>query len=203
MVKINRDKFSLVHEDADLFHRSEWDDEDGPSTWYVVYRVILALFMATGVTLHFVSTLDTLGIKWFIYMTNQGIGLLTLHYLIYAGIVVGTRLSSHDIPSGTFPRLYSFSWGMQTMFTAVALWISLVYWIALHPYVVKCNLMQGTWMTILNVFLHAINTVSCLIDIMITARPRYGSWCSSWRLCADASDNGFLVGTGLDTSENK
>ena len=72
MVKINRGKFSLVHEDADLFHRSEWDDEDGPSTWYVVYRVILALFMATGVTLHFVSTLDTLGIKWFIYMTNQG-----------------------------------------------------------------------------------------------------------------------------------
>ena len=37
--------------------------------------------------LHFVSTLDTLGSKWFIYMTNQGIGLLTLHYLVYAGPV--------------------------------------------------------------------------------------------------------------------
>ena len=58
MVKINRGKFSLVHEDADLFHRSEWDDEDGPSTWYVVYRVILALFMATGVTL------NSMGVLW-------------------------------------------------------------------------------------------------------------------------------------------
>ena len=53
---------------------------------YVVYRVLLAMFMSVGVTLHIVSTLDTLGIKWFIYMTNQGIGFLTLHYLIYAGI---------------------------------------------------------------------------------------------------------------------
>mgnify|MGYP007048369328 CR=1 FL=1 len=33
----------------------------------------MALFMSTGIALHFVSTLDTLGIKWFIYMTNQGI----------------------------------------------------------------------------------------------------------------------------------
>ena len=65
-------KFSLVHDDATLFHRSEWDISDDPSTWYCVYRVALALFMALGVTLHFVATFDSLGIKWFIYMTNQG-----------------------------------------------------------------------------------------------------------------------------------
>ena len=32
-------------------------------------------------------------------------------------------------------------------------------------------LSSGTEMEILNVFLHGINTVSCLLDIMITARP--------------------------------
>ena len=35
--------------------------------------------MSTGITLHFVSTLDTLGLKWFIYMTNQGKQVNTEH----------------------------------------------------------------------------------------------------------------------------
>ena len=60
--------------DVSLFHSSEWDGEGVTSTWYVVYRICMALFMSTGITLHFVSTLDTLGLKWFIYMTNQGRG---------------------------------------------------------------------------------------------------------------------------------
>ena len=66
------DKFWLVDSDVSLFHSSEWDSQGVTSTWYTVYRICLALFMSTGIALHFVSTLDTLGIKWFIYMTNQG-----------------------------------------------------------------------------------------------------------------------------------
>ena len=58
--------------DVSRFHSSEWDRAGVTSTWYTVYRITLALFMSTGITLHFVSTLDTLGVKWFIYMTNQG-----------------------------------------------------------------------------------------------------------------------------------
>lgn len=141
------------------------------STWYTVYRIGLALFMAAGVTLHFVSTLDTLGVKWFIYMTNQGIGLLTLHYLIYAGIVLGRRLRASSSFPDTFPALYSFSWGLQTCTATVALFITLVYWIVLHPFVVENNLIQGTWMETLNVFLHGVNSLSCLVDLMVTARP--------------------------------
>ena len=40
-----------------------------------------------------VSTADTLGGKWFIYMTNQGILFLAIHYVIYAIIVVQRRLA--------------------------------------------------------------------------------------------------------------
>ena len=171
MGRIDKEKFSLQHHDVDLFHRSEWDKQGETSIWYVVYRVCLALFMVTGIVLHFVSTLDTLGTKWFIYMTNQGISGLTIHYVIYAGIVCGRKLSSGSTPIGPLPFLYSFSWGLQTCFTTVALWISIIYWTALHPYVVEFNIIQGTWMNILNVFLHGINTVSCLLDMMTTARP--------------------------------
>merc|ERR1711902_291725 len=73
MGRIDKEKFKLVHSNVDLFHSSEWEGDDShPSTWYVVYRTCLALAMVTGISLHFVSTLETLGSKWFIYMTNQG-----------------------------------------------------------------------------------------------------------------------------------
>ena len=172
MGRFDKEKFGLNHHDTDLFHRSEWDGGGVTSTWYVIYRVVLAIFMVTGIVCHFVSTLDTQGIKWFIYMTNQGISLLTIHYIIYAGIVLGRRISSSPPHiTGSLPPLYKLSWGMQTCFTTVALWISLVYWTALHPYVVEFNIMKTTWMKVLNVFLHGVNTISCVVDMMMTARP--------------------------------
>ena len=122
------------------------------------------------------STLDTLGSKWFIYMTNQGIGLLTLHYLVYAGgrwqvagavtlagIVLGRRLGGPSVPQDGLPALYSFSWGLQTTFTTVALWITIIYWTALHPYVVEFDLIQGAWMHALNYFLHLVSRHQGLI----------------------------------------
>ena len=149
---------------------SAWDGSGAPSLWYVIYRIAIALFMLVGVLCHFVSTLDTLGTKWFIYMTNQGISLLVVHYLVYAGVVVGRRIGSpHPLPA--LPTSYSISWGLQSCFSTVALWITLVYWIALHPYVIEFGLIKGDWMIALNYFLHLVNTLSCLVDIFLTARP--------------------------------
>jgi len=54
---------------------------------------------------------------------------------------------------------------------STALFISLVYWVALHPLVVKYNTLQTAWHQFLNAFLHALNSVSCFIDMFITARP--------------------------------
>ena len=92
-----------------LFHRSEWDSGAGavPSTAYTVYRLAMAAFMATGVTLHIVATLDTLGIKWLIYMTNQGILLLTIHYVLYAGIVTANFFLPRGLTyTGSLPFIY-------------------------------------------------------------------------------------------------
>lgn len=170
LCKIDPQLFLLQHHQPDRFHRSVWDGSGAPSLWYVAYRILIALFMLVGVLCHFASTLDTLGIKWFIYMTNQGISLLVLHYLVYAGVVVGRRLGApHPLPS--LPTAYKVSWGLQSCFSTVALWITLVYWIALHPYVVEFDLIQGEWMIALNYFLHLVNTLSCLLDIFLTARP--------------------------------
>jgi len=168
--KFDPQLFLLQHHQPDRFHRSAWDGSGAPSLWYVIYRIAIALFMLVGVLCHFVSTLDTLGIKWFIYMTNQGISLLVLHYLVYAGVVVGRRIGApHPLPS--LPTAYSVSWGLQSCFSTVALWITLVYWTALHPYVIEFDLIKGDWMIALNYFLHLVNTLSCLVDIFLTARP--------------------------------
>jgi len=168
--KFDKELFLFQHHQPDRFHRSAWDGSGAPSLWYVIYRIAIALFMLVGVLCHFVSTLDTLGTKWFIYMTNQGISLLVVHYLVYAGVVVGRRIGSpHPLPA--LPTSYSISWGLQSCFSTVALWITLVYWIALHPYVIEFDLIKGDWMIALNYFLHLVNTLSCLLDIFLTARP--------------------------------
>jgi len=166
----HRDNVHLNHHDPDLFHRSQWSSPGDSAKWYMIYRVVLALVMVLGVSAHFGSTLDTLGAKWFIYMTDQGIFFLTIHYLIYAGIVCGRYFSSGSVVQ-SFPGIYSFSWGIQNAFTTVAFLITVLYWGALHKFVVENNLLKNEWMKFLNVFLHLINSISCLIDIFITARP--------------------------------
>lgn len=127
--------------------------------------------MVSGIAAHIASTTDTLGPKWLIYMTNQGILFLTIHYIVYAGIVSARYFTQHTSLSATFPFLYSVSWGLQIAFTTVAIFITIIYWGILNAYVVEHNLIVGAWMNFLNVFLHAINSVSCIFDLFITARP--------------------------------
>lgn len=51
-----------------------------------------------------------------------------MHYILYAGLVWGVRWRGDATPStapSSLPALYSFSWGLQTAFTTVALWITI------------------------------------------------------------------------------
>lgn len=172
--KIDKKKFLLTHNDNDRFHRSEWTEPGVKSMWYMIYRVVLAVLMVSGVVAHALSTKDTLGTKWLIYMTNQGISFLTLHYVFYAILVVWNFSASYgdDPANGThLPLIYKISWGLQNMSSTVALFITLIYWTLLHPVVLEYNLIKGVWMNFLNVFLHGLNTVSYFIDIFVDARP--------------------------------
>jgi len=129
--------------------------------------------MVAGIVAHIIEfTGDNPGWKWLIYMTNQGITLITLHYILYGLIVLFNTLSARGSTySGTLPFIYKVSWGLQSMSSTVALFITLVYWIALHPFVVKYHMMGGAWAQFLNFFLHGFNSLSFLIDIFISSRP--------------------------------
>lgn len=64
----------------------QWCRNGRVSTCYTVYRVLMASVMLAIVIANMVLTES--GWKWFIFMTNQGIAFLALHYLLDAALVV-------------------------------------------------------------------------------------------------------------------
>jgi len=170
---IRKEKFSLHHTNVDRFHSSHWSSTGTTTGLYVIYRWVLAILMVAGIIAHIIDFSEkNPAWKWLIYMTNQGISLLTVHYIIYATIT----LLNYLLPRGfeynaTLPFLYKFSWALQNMSSSAALFITIIYWSILHPIVVAEGMMSGPWKEFLNVFLHLLNTLSYLLDIFITARP--------------------------------
>jgi len=132
---INPDKFKLNHHDLDRFHRSEWTDPGVFSAWYVIYRVVLAALMGGGVVAH--VYLNKPSPKWLIYMTDQGITLLTIHYVLHAFLVLWAKCRRPRSDGRTLPFLYKLSWGLENMVSTIAFLISVLYWTMLHPDVVK------------------------------------------------------------------
>jgi hypothetical protein len=53
---------------------------------YALYRLAIAVIFVGGITAHMVNS--SMGAKWFIYMTDQGIMLLTVHYILDAVLVL-------------------------------------------------------------------------------------------------------------------
>ena len=89
MTKIIQDKDNFVIKVAFvLFYDFQWDGTElAVKTWYMIYRVLMAVLFTVIVIVFGVTTRDTLGLKFFIYMTNQGFMLLTLNYIFHASLV--------------------------------------------------------------------------------------------------------------------
>ena len=68
----------------------QWCPEGRVSVWYMLYRMMIAIIFVAGITAHMVNSKQ--GAKWFIYMTDQGILLLTIHYIIDAILVLSRFL---------------------------------------------------------------------------------------------------------------
>ena len=101
----SKDHVTLEHDDPNLFDRSQvsapvpffdklyfyyinwlqWCPPDRVSVWYFIYRILVALIFAAGISAQLVNS--NLGLKWFIYMTDQGITFLFLHFLLDACLV--------------------------------------------------------------------------------------------------------------------
>ena len=135
------------------------------------YRVLLSLLMLSGVV---GSILHTPGRdQWLLFATSQGVTLLTVHYLLDTVLVLSSLCCCPPPSSSSsgIPLLYRLSWALHQMTFTAALGISIVYWTLLHPFVVRANGLTTALDVFLNAFVHALNSVSCLVDIVISARP--------------------------------
>merc|ERR1712018_825322 len=153
---------SLKHEEPDRFDRSQWCPDGRVSTWYMLYRCFVAVVFAGGICGHIANAKQ--GPKWLIYMTDQGIAFLGIHFLIEACIVVARWAWEKAHPDftayhseNTLPFIYKISWALQSCFFTLAIFISIVYWGILHKFVVEAHLLKNEAAVVLNVFLHAVN----------------------------------------------
>ena len=103
--RLDRQKLSLHHADMGLFHSSQWSPPPTTTPVYVAYRLVLAGLMVAGVIMHMCDV--EVPSKWLIYMTNQGILLLTIHYVLYAGIVTANFFLPRGLTyTGSLPFIY-------------------------------------------------------------------------------------------------
>jgi len=56
------------------------------ATWYVVYKVVLCMVFLGSVGAYYVDVAHYF--RWFVFMTNQSLLLLTIHYLLDTGLVL-------------------------------------------------------------------------------------------------------------------
>merc|ERR1719376_634452 len=166
---------TLFSSNPNVFDTSQWGSELKVATWYMVYKVLLASLFVAVVTTE--AYFNPQGIKWLIYLTNQGVSLLTINYVIDACLVFSRwswekshrdRLFHHR---SEINWLYKLSWVFSTTTFDLALLITIVYWTALYKYVVAEHLLTTRLANYLNFFVHGFNSISCLVDTWLSRRP--------------------------------
>ena len=67
--------------------------------------------------------------------------------------------------------LVKIYWVVEIISSSVAIFVTVLYWSVVHPYVMEYRLLLNEADWVYNVFLHASNTVFSLVDLLLSARP--------------------------------
>ncbi|CAB4062112.1 unnamed protein product [Lepeophtheirus salmonis] len=167
--EFSREKWALSSKEPGRFTRSQWCPEDKCSLWYLIYRWAIALiFIITicGHIGHVYKEWKGASWKWVIFMTQQGISILCLTYIFDAILVTYRYLGDKKNTNRGMhmPLTHKISWALSNMSFTVAIYITIVYWALLHQYVLKANMLKTNGAVAFNFFMHAINTLSIIID---------------------------------------
>ncbi|XP_040564299.1 protein rolling stone [Lepeophtheirus salmonis] len=168
-------KLTERNEDPGRFTRSQWCPEGKCSKWYLIYRWSVALIFLSAILghiMHVVSIWKGDAWKWVIFMTQQGICLLCIHWIFEAILVTQRymrekRGSSVDIKE--LPLSHKISWALANISFNGALFITLIYWVILHAGV--ADTFESDIAVAFNFFMHTVNTISVIIDFFISDRP--------------------------------
>jgi hypothetical protein len=107
--------------------------------------------------------------RWFVFLTNWSGLVLALHCLLDAGQVVQAYRRG---PPGTMAPGLRLAWAVQATAQGSAAVVTVVYWAALHPALLREGLLDS-WPGLLLLALpgHTLNSLACLLDGLLSARP--------------------------------
>ena len=63
------------------------------------------------------------------------------------------------------------SWAVETVASNLSMFVTVVYWSKIYPYVIQYKLLRDDTDRFLNAFNHSCNTILSLLDLVISARP--------------------------------
>ncbi len=84
----------------DVFTSSQWQTDLGSASWYyVTYRALVSVFVFVNFCVYLASMSKVQRDFFFIYLTSQGLLLLTAHQLLDLGLTVAAFVKQSSDPS--------------------------------------------------------------------------------------------------------
>eukprot|EP00095_Tigriopus_kingsejongensis_P005529 maker-scaffold282_size228295-snap-gene-1.24 protein:Tk05529 transcript:maker-scaffold282_size228295-snap-gene-1.24-mRNA-1 annotation:"hypothetical protein DAPPUDRAFT_306029" len=197
MVQVDWSKFGLHHKSPVHFVTSQWQPKkDRIHLGFVIYKVVIFLF-ALG---NYIGNLATSseGAYFLIYMTNQGITILLLEQILSTGLLAYHFWNHRTQPNPVVSSFYKVSWTITNITWTSAVFISIFYW----------SILYDNNFNYFGFFVHGLNSVICLLDLLVSARPfrmhhvyipaLFGVWyvlfslIYFWAGGTDAEGNGYI-----------
>merc|ERR1711911_265555 len=158
--------FGLDHHDAHTFHVCTWQNKREVTGWFITYRVAV-LLVSFGIFIASLTNAFVAGWKnyWIIYMTHWGVIGLVLQNALALAATIERVLHHRNDPNAEAEMtiLTKMSWVMYNVMTLAAIIITIVYWSALYS--------PDAPPSAIDVFVHALNSVIIVVDIVVTHRP--------------------------------
>ncbi|XP_049963253.1 protein rolling stone-like [Schistocerca serialis cubense] len=165
--------FKLIHDNPEIFVKSQWERKGSITRAYVFYRVVVAAFFIAALLASITGggrVIISIW-KWPIYLTNWGLTLCTVQAIFCLVIVLNAKLKrQHQISvtaggvSATMPVQYKIYWAIHTTAATIAVCITISFWTAVydpeqHP------------LDAVNILSHAMNGIMMTVDLFIVGHP--------------------------------
>ncbi|KZS09735.1 putative Rolling stone [Daphnia magna] len=161
--EFQKSQFNFQHDKPHDFAIYAWQaDREKISGFFVFYRFLAAAFFLSVLVAN--GSISETPTYFFIYLTNLGFIIQTLHLVLSAVVPIEILLQkSNDEDNVKWTFLGRFSWFLYNVTNLISLVISVIYWIALYT--------PGTGLTAMNFFVHGFNSIMSIGDILVSGRP--------------------------------
>uniref|UniRef100_A0A1B6C3D6 Protein rolling stone n=1 Tax=Clastoptera arizonana TaxID=38151 RepID=A0A1B6C3D6_9HEMI len=187
-----------------VFLKCQWQKKEEISKCYIIYRWLLASIFSSTM----IASLLGLGkpfqgneyyLKWFIYLTHWGFSIATIQAILAAVLITRIYLKQKrklDLKEETLKMKTSFKvyWILHTVSVVAAFSISILYWSFVYDPSIHT-------LDVINVMIHAFNSVLMLIDLCLVSHPirlSHLHWPLGFALCYTVFSAVYFAAGGTD-----